>query len=312
MIIPETVTDIGAIAFYDCYNLTGVKIPERVTSIGWAAFKSCYSMESITIPANVSSIGIQAFAFSGLKKIYFHGSAPLFVSDNVAQNQFGGVTATAYYPAEDASWAESVRQDYGGSIAWEPYLSTGGTLSLGDATACAGKAFAVDLTLDENPGVMALSFQLDYDTSMMEFVGAEDGVLTGWTVNVQKNALVWDSDRDRTEKGCLLRLKFRLKEDAALGETGIGITNLTVGNYSEDNLYFQVRPGQITVLVHMPGDGNGDGKVNVNDLIRLRKYLAGSEEIIEGNADVNADDLVDILDLVRLRKYLALVDVILE
>ena len=46
-------------------------------------------------------------------------------------------------------------------------------------------------------------------------------------------------------------------------------------------------------------DGNGDGKVNVNDLIRLRKYLAGAEkQIIAGNADVNADEVVDILDLV--------------
>ena len=314
VIIPETVTDIGAIAFYGCYNLTGVKIPERVTSIGWAAFKSCYSMESITIPANVSRIEIEAFAYSGLKKVYFHGPAPLFVSDNVTQNQFGRVTATAYYPAEDASWTESVRQNYGGDITWEPYLSTNGLLSLGDATACAGRSFTVDLTLDENPGVMGISFQLDYDSSVMEFVGAEDGALTGWTVNAKKNILVWDDDREHTDTGCLLKLKFRLKEDAVPGETRIGITDLDVGNYNEDNLYFQVRSGRVTVLVHRPGDANGDGKVNVNDLIRLRKYLVGAEkEIIAGNADVNADEVVDILDLVRLRKYIAQVDgVILE
>ena len=67
-------------------------------------------------------------------------------------------------------------------------------------------------------------------------------------------------------------------------------------------MYYETKSGLVTLIPHLAGDANGDGQVNGNDLIRLRKYLAGAEkEIIEGNADVNADAVVDLLDLVRMR-----------
>ena len=305
--LPGALKEIGFYALAGC-GFTELALPESLETIGSGAFFNA-KIRSLTVPASVTQIGDYAFRSSSLSEIRFLGNAP-----GIDGAAFYGKTVTAYYPQNNPTWAESVKRSYGGVITWEPYLPTGGTLRLGDATACAGKAFTLDLSLEENPGIMGLSFQLDYDSAVMEFVGAEEGVLTGWTVNVKKNILVWDDDREHTENGCLLKLKFRLKEDAAPGETRIGLTDLTVGNYNEDNLYFRVRSGRVTVLVHRPGDANGDGKVNVNDLIRLRKYLAGVEkEIIAGNADVNADEVVDILDLVRLRKYIAQVDgVILE
>ena len=328
--LPETLQRIGDSGFGGCLGLKEIRLPDSLREIGDSALACCGFTElappegletigsyafynakirSLTIPASVTEIGYKAFQYSSLSEIRFLGDAPA-----IGGAAFYGLTATAYYPQNNPTWTESVKRSYGGDITWEPYLSTNGLLSLGDATACAGRSFTVDLTLDENPGIMGLSFHLDYDSSVMEFVGAEDGALTGWTVNAKKNILVWDDDREHTETGCLLKLKFRLKEDAVPGETRIGITDLDVGNYNEDNLYFQVRSGRVTVLVHRPGDANGDGKVNVNDLIRLRKYLVGAEkEIIAGNADVNADEVVDLLDLVRLRKYIAQVDgVILE
>lgn len=56
------------------------------------------------------------------------------------------------------------------------------------------------------------------------------------------------------------------------------------------------------------GDIDLDGNVNITDLVRLRKYLAGTETLNEeqkNNADVNKDGNVNITDLVRVRKYLA-------
>lgn len=305
--LPDSLREISDYALAGC-GFTELALPEGLERIGSSAFYGA-KVQHLTIPASVTKIGYEAFRNSSLSEIRFLGDSPAIDS-----TVFYGKTATAYYPQNNPTWTESVKRSYGGDITWEPYLSTNGLLSLGDATACAGRSFTVDLTLDENPGIMGLSFHLDYDSSVMEFVGAEDGALTGWTVNAKKNILVWDDDREHTNTGCLLKLKFRLKEDAAPGETRIGLTDLDVGNYNEDSLFFQIRSAQVTVLVHRPGDANGDGKVNVYDLIRLRKYLVGAEkEIIAGNADVNTDEVVDLLDLVRLRKYIAQVDgVILE
>ena len=60
-IIPNSVTSIGAYAFYGCSNLASITIPNSVTSIGNNAFYGCASLTSITIPNSVISIGNYAF-----------------------------------------------------------------------------------------------------------------------------------------------------------------------------------------------------------------------------------------------------------
>ena len=53
------------------------------------------------------------------------------------------------------------------------------------------------------------------------------------------------------------------------------------------------------------GDLTGDNKVDVTDLIRLKKYIADNTTEIIGSADLNGDNKVDILDLIRLKKIIA-------
>ena len=61
--IPNSVTSIGAYAFYGCTGLTSLTIPNSVTSIGAYAFEGCTGLTSLTIPNGVTSIG--AYAFEG-------------------------------------------------------------------------------------------------------------------------------------------------------------------------------------------------------------------------------------------------------
>ena len=61
VIIPDSVTSIGAYAFYGCKGLTSITIPDSVTSIGSDAFRGCTSLTSIIIPDSVTSIGSSAF-----------------------------------------------------------------------------------------------------------------------------------------------------------------------------------------------------------------------------------------------------------
>ena len=87
IIIPKTVTSIGASAFaetgltsitfptslkvisdeilYGCKDLTSVTLPNNSISIGHYAFYGCTSLTTITIPESVNFIGIQAFCYCG-------------------------------------------------------------------------------------------------------------------------------------------------------------------------------------------------------------------------------------------------------
>jgi hypothetical protein len=51
VVIPDSVTDIGNSAFFDC-GLIHVSIPASVTNIGKSAFGHCQSLTSITVDKN--------------------------------------------------------------------------------------------------------------------------------------------------------------------------------------------------------------------------------------------------------------------
>ena len=63
VVIGDSVTSIGDLAFCNFTSLTSVTIPDSVTSIGNDAFRGCTGLTSITIPDSVTSIGVQAFSW---------------------------------------------------------------------------------------------------------------------------------------------------------------------------------------------------------------------------------------------------------
>ena len=70
--LPESLTSIGAYAFYNSGGLTSITLPANVTSIGSGAFWFCSGLTSITLPDSVNGIGSHAFAgCSGLTNIAF-------------------------------------------------------------------------------------------------------------------------------------------------------------------------------------------------------------------------------------------------
>jgi hypothetical protein len=59
--LPASVTQIGELAFSGCASLASITLPASVTEIGWLAFSDCTSLASITLPASVTEIGHSAF-----------------------------------------------------------------------------------------------------------------------------------------------------------------------------------------------------------------------------------------------------------
>ena len=69
----------------------------------------------------------------------------------------------------------------------------------------------------------------------------------------------------------------------------------------------------MTITERIPGDVNGDGKVNGKDVTALSRYLAGWDvEINLQAANVNGDSVVNGKDVTVLSRYLAGWDVELK
>ena len=119
-VIPDGITSINESAFIDCSELTNIEMSSSVTCIGFAAFEGCSGLKKLELPTRVNEIQTRAFSgCSGLTEITFKGLAPTFGDSDV----FGGVTADVYYPSNDSSWTEKVRQDYGGTLTWKSYTA---------------------------------------------------------------------------------------------------------------------------------------------------------------------------------------------
>lgn len=83
VILPKSITAIGARAFQGCNGLTSISIPISVITIDWDAFSSCNGMTSIYIPSSLSTIGNGAFsANSGMITV---------ASDNAYYSSYDGV-----------------------------------------------------------------------------------------------------------------------------------------------------------------------------------------------------------------------------
>lgn len=74
VILPDTLTEIGADAFYECSRLRGIFLPAGIQQIGDGAFYGCQSLEAICIPETVTFIGVAALSHCvRLRHIFFSG-----------------------------------------------------------------------------------------------------------------------------------------------------------------------------------------------------------------------------------------------
>ncbi len=110
IIIPDGVTTIGALAFWNYSNLKSVYIPNSVTTIGEEAFSECTGLTSVTIPASVTTIEPLAFySCSSLEHVHFLGDVPVLKkssSKNILPFQWCDEDLTLCYIEGTQGWDE--------------------------------------------------------------------------------------------------------------------------------------------------------------------------------------------------------------
>lgn len=90
VVLPESMKQIGAYAFYGCENMASVDFSSDIEDIGMAAFMGCKSLTAFSIPEKVDTIRQYTFAnCSSLAEIQFH--------PGICSVQEYSLTGTAWY-----------------------------------------------------------------------------------------------------------------------------------------------------------------------------------------------------------------------
>jgi len=198
-----------------------------------------------------------------------------------------------------------------------------------DASGAAGSVSTVKVLLTVDQDLYGAQFDLVFDQTKLQIKPlAEDGVKLGsgagglvipvldedavTAANSQGTLVVMMVDTTLaapltagTEKE-LLSVKFTVDADAEVGDVPITLANVSFATVVEEaavEVEVSTQDGKVTVAEFQKGDVNGDGKVNIFDLLDLLKVLSGTGE--SPNADVNSDGKTDIFDLLELLKTLA-------
>lgn len=95
--LPQSVVEIGDLAFSGCTNLKNFNLPSNIEKIGKQAFSACKMAQSLTLPASLTEIGQAAFTngFTGLAN-------PVFST----LNETGAELGSAVWYSKNASTGE--------------------------------------------------------------------------------------------------------------------------------------------------------------------------------------------------------------
>jgi hypothetical protein len=179
------------------------------------------------------------------------------------------------------------------------------------AVAPVGSIVRLEVVLKNNPGIAGVLANVVYDESVMTLVDVENGTLLD-SAEFGEYAFILDNSANAVEDGVICVLVFQIAEDAPLASYSVTLNLENVMNENEQPIEAYALEGEVTFINSAFGDANGDGKINLADVLRLRKYLVNRDpethesdvEIWDG-ADVNYDGTVSLLDVLRLRKHLA-------
>jgi hypothetical protein len=90
IVLPDTLTTIESSLFENCISLTNITLPNSLTTIGNSAFLKCTGLTNITFPNSITKIGMSSFGnCTLLNKITFKGSIPEIIPssfNNISTN----------------------------------------------------------------------------------------------------------------------------------------------------------------------------------------------------------------------------------
>ena len=314
--IPDTVKKMGTSVFWECRRLKDVKLPDSIDTIEAQTFCVCTSLQNVNIPNTVTKINGQAFRCENLTKLEIPSSVKTIHESAIIEND----NLTIYGEKGSAIEAYAKENNIPFVISSKLYdSSTGIEVEFQDGDKKDGVSLKTKLLTesDEQYKNIILTDNI-VDTS----IKPEDVKLNAYDITLVDE----NNNQVQPTKSVTVRIHCpdgyngaKCKVYRVEGKGKYTDMNATYQNgyMVFDTDHFSTYIVTETELKQkadiLYGDANGDGQINTQDAVLIKKYLAEYDNVdidLEAS-DVNGDGTVTSADAVLLLKYLAEYDVTL-
>ena len=288
--ILDSVTSIGNRAFFGCEKLTSITIPDSVTSIGELAFYFCTNLASITIPNSVTSIGYDAFYDTAWYDNQLDG---LVYAGKVAYTYKGEMPENTSLIIKDGT--KSI-----GDYAFENCGSLTRVTIPDSVTSIGNYAFYYCRNLS------SITIP-DSVTSIGDYAFLNCTSLTSITIPNSVTSIGWGA------------FGYYTTPPGEGGMAALPIENFTIYGYkgTAAEKYANENGFKFIVLddTSKPSfcDIDGDGKISVNDVTDIQKYIVQLKPFTDEQikfADVDKNGKIDVNDVTLLQKVIVKIAVI--
>jgi len=259
--VPDTVTIIGAGAFYGAPNLRNVSLPNGVLRIGERAFAESKNLVTVNIPDSVNEIEDRAFEnCSSIARVY--------ISQNIARvgnHVFSGAEKVEIFtglPVRPSGWQTQWNPD-NRPVTWSAVRRIAQTI---DPTITHTVAFNLNGATGTPPASQVVTA-----TERVAFPPSPTRTgftFIGWYDNPDGVGELFDFARPVTRSMLLYAFWRNNSHGTCFGEGGVWVT-VNVQSFSdnrENNLFYFVSPFTQTVSVSMTITGGVSGTVSVSGL----------------------------------------------
>lgn len=181
-----------------------------------------------------------------------------------------------------------------------------------------GETITLNVNIADNPGVAGAVVWIDFDPDVFDFADPEDpesciytdrtgARLSLLTTNVNtpgRIGIVFGQAANTVRNGALVTIELTVAEEAILGDYEIAVSVTQIKNAAREDVPCVTENGIVSVNNVLYGDADGNGQIDVSDIIVLCQRLLDETLSIGDGADADGNGTLDISDVILICQFL--------
>lgn len=191
------------------------------------------------------------------------------------------------------------------------------TVTIDSPYAAAGQSVDVSVSIKDNVGIYGAILSFTFPTELTLTGASKGSAFENLDISLPDSltspyTIFCDGiDKPADADGVIITLSFTVSVDAEPNSKLPITVTYSDGDVVDSefkDLDLNIVNGNVTVIDYIPGDVNGDGRVNTVDVTWIRRYRMGGYEsqipnFNEAAADVNDDGRINTIDVTLIRRY---------